>query len=166
MILYYFLQFFFTFTQCVVLVDWSRAIICPIPKDMSKCMYDPSNYRGISVLPCIAKLYSIILNNRIVKYYDVLDIIVDEQYGFRTDLSCLHHIYTLTSIVRHRNNQKLSTCCAFIHFEKAFYCINRELLFYKLLSYNINGNIYKSIYGLYVNLQSCIKNNDIFTFLC
>ena len=80
--LYYFLRT--CFTQYVVPVEWSRVIICPIPKDRSECMYDPLNYRGISLLPCITKLYSSILNNRIVKYCDVLDTIVDEQNGFRT----------------------------------------------------------------------------------
>ena len=53
---------------------------------------------------------------------------------------------------------------AFIDFKKAFDCISRDLLLYKLLAFNIDGHIFKAIYGLYVNSQSCIKINDIFTF--
>ena len=44
---------------------WLKAIITPIPKNS---MNDPSNlphsYRGISLLSCIGKVYSSLLNNR------------------------------------------------------------------------------------------------------
>ena len=49
------------------------------------------------------------------------------------------HIHVLTSIVNNRTNNKLFTYCAFIDFKKTFDCINRELLLYKLLGYNIDG---------------------------
>ena len=111
-------------------------------------MYNPLNYRGISLLPCIAKLYSSILNNRLTQYCDYLEIIVDEQNGFRKDRSCVDHIFVLTSIVRNIINNNLSTYCAFIDFKKAFDCINRELLLYKLLMYNIDGKMFRVINGL------------------
>ena len=74
---------------------WSHAIIFPIPKDMSKCMYDPLIYRGINLVPCIAKLFSSILDNRLTQYCDSLEIIADEQNGFRKNRSCVDHIYVL-----------------------------------------------------------------------
>ena len=44
---------------------WRQAIICPIPKDATTDKRIPLNYRGISLLLTIAKLYSDMLNNRI-----------------------------------------------------------------------------------------------------
>ncbi len=46
--------------------------------------------------------------------------------------------------------------------QKAFDCIDRDLLFYKLLKYNINGNIFKCIKAMYSHPISCVKvNNNI-----
>ena len=94
--------------------------ILPIPKSSKKDPYVPLNYRGLSLLSCVAKLYSGILNNRINMYCDMLDIIVDEQNGFRKGRSCEDHIFSLYSIVKNNIEQSQSTYCAFIDLEKAF----------------------------------------------
>ncbi len=38
--------------------------------------------------------------------------------------------------------------------QKAFDWVDRDLLFYKLLKYNINGNIYKCIKAMYNQLSN------------
>ena len=74
----------------------------------------------------------------------------------------MDHIYVLTSTVKkNRMNNKLSTYCTFIDFKKAFDCINREHLSYKLLRYNIDGRLFKAI--RYNESRSCIKINNKYT---
>ena len=41
--------------------------------------------------------------------------------------------------------------------------INRDLLFYRLLSYNIDGKIFKAIKSLYKDTVSTVKINDYIT---
>ena len=53
--------------------------------------------------------------------------------------------------------------CAFINFMKAFYSININVLFYRLLSNNIDGKIFKAIKGLYKDTVSTVKINDYIT---
>ena len=53
--------------------------------------------------------------------------------------------------------------CAFIDFKKAFDIINRDLLFYRLLSYNIDGKIFKVIKSLYKDTVSTAKINYYIT---
>ena len=53
-------------------------------------MYDPLNYGGISLLPCIAKLYSSILNNRVTQYFDLL--LMNKQNGYLKDRYCVDYI--------------------------------------------------------------------------
>ncbi len=142
---------------------WEKSIITPIPKDKSKCIYTPLNYRGISLLCTLSKVYSSILSVRINEYCELLDIIVDEQNGFRRDRSCNDHIFSITTIARNVISQKRSFVCAFIDFKKAFDCINRDLLKYRLLSYNIDGKIFNAIQSLYVKTQSTVKLNDVMT---
>ena len=45
---------------------WSQSMIVPIFKKGS--LDDPSNYRGISLISCLAKVFYSILNNRLLKY--------------------------------------------------------------------------------------------------
>ena len=151
------------FDYCILPSTWLKAIITPIPKSTDKDPFIPINYRGISLLSCVSKVFSSILNKRIVSYLELLEIYADEQNGYRKNRSCIDHVYTLTSIIRNRLANKQPTYCCFIDMKKAFDWIDRDLLFYKLLSYNIDGNMYKCIKALYSNPMSGVKLNNYFT---
>jgi len=142
---------------------WAKSIIRPIPKSSANDPYTPLNYRGISLLSCTSKLLSSILNRRISNYCDTLDLVVDEQNGFRRNRSCEEHIFTLTSIIRKRKHEGLSKFVAFIDLEKCFDWVDRKLLLYTLLCYNIDGKVYKIIEQMYSKTSSCLILNDLLT---
>jgi len=142
---------------------WRTAIISPIPKDPSKDARVPLNYRGISLLSTVSKLYSSILNNRLMSYLETENILVDEQNGFRKGRSCQDHIFSVCSIVRNRLSQNKSTFAMYIDLQKAFDFVDRDALLYKLLRNGINGKFYNSIKSMYQNNSSCIKLNGILT---
>ncbi len=71
----------------------------PIPKGSGKDPFVPLNYRGILLLSCVSKTYTSLLNERIVKYCDINDILVDDQNGFRKGRSCGGTVQTITSYV-------------------------------------------------------------------
>ena len=81
---------------------WTKAIIAPIPKSSQADPKIPLNYRGISLLCNFAKLYSGILNKRLLSYLEANNKLVDEQNGFRPDRSCLDHVFSLTTIIKNR----------------------------------------------------------------
>ena len=60
-----------------------KSIVKPIPKNPEKLPYMPLNYCGISLISCIAKTYSSILNSRVSAYLEDRKILVEEQNGFR-----------------------------------------------------------------------------------
>lgn len=62
---------------------WRKAIICPILKDASTDPRIPMNYRGVSLLSCISKIYSAFINQRITSHLDEHEVLADEQNGFR-----------------------------------------------------------------------------------
>ena len=123
----------------------------------------PQNYRGISLISCIAKIYSSILNSRLTSYLEDHDILVDEQNGFRRSRSCEDHVFVLSSIIDIRKHEGKSTFTAFIDMSKAFDCINRNMLYFKLLKNKINGNFYKAITALYKETESCVQINNFTT---
>ena len=138
---------------------WRKAIICPILKDPSSDKRVPMNYRGVSLLPCISKLYSSFINKRIMSYLENNDILADEQNGFRKDRSCEDHLFTLNSLVQ--NNKNLYV--AFIDLQKCFDFVDRDMMLYKLLLHNIDGKVYNSIKNIYQSSESCVRVNNKLT---
>ena len=111
---------------------WRKAIIYPIPKE-SGHLTDPLKYRGLALQCCLYKLLSGLINDRVTCYFDKMEMLCDEQNGFRRHRSCQHHIFNLTSVVRNRICNGEQTYCAFVDFRKAFDVINRQLLVYSLV---------------------------------
>ena len=91
-----------------------NALIKPILKGSNKDPYVPINYRGISLIFCVAKTYSSLFNNHIVHYCNELELFVDEQNGFRQGRSCEDHIFSLSNIIKGKANKNTSIYCAFI----------------------------------------------------
>ncbi len=76
-----------------------KSIIVLLPKRSNKDPNVPLNYRDISLLSCINKVYSSIINARIVKYLEDLDWFVDEQCGFRKGRSCQDQTFSLRGVI-------------------------------------------------------------------
>ena len=142
---------------------WTKAIIFPIPKSSQADPKVPLNYRGIILLCNFAKLYSGILNKRLLSYLEVNNKLVDEQNGFRPDRSCLDHVFSLTTIIKNSIYRKRDVFALFIDFKKAFDLINRELLMAKMKLIGITGKLYFAIKSMLTSTQSCVKINNQFS---
>ena len=142
---------------------WNKSIITPIPKDHSKDQRVPLNYRGIALISTPCKIYCDILNNRMSKYLEENNIIVDEQNGHRQKRSCVDHLYTLNSIVQNRLNSKQSTYVCFVDIRKAFDHVNRNSLWYKANRCGINGRMLAAVKSLYHDVSYAVKVNGQLT---
>ena len=60
---------------------WCEGYIVPIPKGSDNSLM--SNYRGLTMLNCLAKLFNAVLNERITKFLDKRNIIDEKQIGFK-----------------------------------------------------------------------------------
>ncbi len=142
---------------------WTQSIISPIPKNRTSDPRVPLNYRGISLLSCIYKLYSAILNTRLMKHFDENNTLHDEQNGFRGGRSCQDHIFTLTSLIKNRLNEKKSTFACYVDFRKAFDLLDRDMMLYRFLDYGVDGKFYEAIKGIYNKAFCSVKLNGVFT---
>ena len=111
--------------------DWDFSDIIPIPKK-DKDARDPLQNRCITIVCCVAKIYSSILNKRLQKFLEANNILADEQNGFRAGRSCIDHIYVMCTILRNRKLLGKETFICFIDFKKAFDSVERNLLFFNL----------------------------------
>ena len=140
-------------------LDWDLSDIKPIPKK-DKDPRDPLQNRCITIMCCVAKVYSKILNKRIQTYLETNKILVDEQNGFRACRSCIDHIFVLCTVLRNRKLQGKDTFVCYIDYKKAFDSVDRNLLLYKLSQIGITGNMYRAISSMYSNPRSRVILNE------
>ena len=109
--------------------SWSEGFIVPLLKKGNK--EDVSNYRGITIISNLGKLFTNVLNARLVDFCEENDIISDSQFGFRKGRSTIDAIFILKGIVDSVINSKGRLYCAFIDLKRAFDSINRNALWLK-----------------------------------
>ena len=131
----------YAFANGKVPSEWSKGIIKPLPK-----VDDPRNslnYRPITIISIPGKIYANILNKRLLLGLEGNGLIADEQNGFRKSRSCQDHVYALYSLIHNRKLRKKETYTCFVNCRKAFDTVNRDCLWFKLMSLGIHGKYYK-----------------------
>jgi hypothetical protein len=137
---------------------WSISLLTPIHKKGDR--HNPDNYRGISVNSVLAKIYSMILLNRIESYINSNKIMRKEQIGFQKKARTSDHMFVLhTLFQKYTNGGKLYTC--FVDFRKAYDYVWRNALLYKILKLNIRGLFYYQIKEMYKNVEMAVKQNGL-----
>ena len=140
----------------IIPTDWGLGIIIPIYKNKGNTN-DPDNYRGITLLSCIGKFFTMVVNTRLTDFLESNDLLGEEQAGFRAGYSTLDHIFSLHCLIDLYLNNKKRLYCAFIDYKKAFDMVDRCSLWQKLLSIGINGKILTIIKTMYANAKSCVQ---------
>jgi len=134
---------------------WALGNIIPIFKNKGSNT-DPSNYRGITLLSCMGKLFTSLLNTRLTAFLEENQLLNINQAGFRKKHSIIDHIFTLKSIVDILLSKKQKLYCAFIDYKMAFDLIWRQALWHKLITTGITGKLLTVIFNMYNNIKSCI----------
>ena len=138
--------------------SWTIGLIIPIYKKKGDSD-DPDNYRGITLLSCLGKLFTMIINSRLNKYLEENQLLGEEQAGFREGYSTLDHIFSLHCIIELALSQKKRLYCTFVDYRKAFDTVNRSSLWLKLLRHNIQGKVLTVIQNLYSAAKSCVRHD-------
>lgn len=142
--------------------EWGKGYIFPIFKKGNKD--EVSNYRGITINSCVAKLFTKILNNRLEIFLNQNNIIFDEQIGFTKNKRTTDHMFVLKTLIdKHtcKGSKPLYTC--FIDFKGAFDSVWHQGLFYKLRNIGISDKFYRIIKSMYSNTSLCVKVGNMLT---
>ena len=125
---------------------------------------DPDNYRGITLLSCLGKLFTSVVNEHLNKFADRISLIKENQAGFRKKYSTTDHIFLLKNVIdlflkKKKGKKGKKLFCAFIDYRKAFDFVWRSALWYKLKKSGINGNLFNIFLNMYQNIKSCVTPN-------
>ena len=99
-----------------------------------------NNYRPISILSTLNKIFEKILYARLVNYIEKFDLFYKYQFGFRTNHSTEHALIEIVDQIRLSIDKNQLTCGIFIDLSKAFDTVDHNILINKLDHYGIRGN--------------------------
>ena len=137
---------------------WLEGTIRPLYKNKGDSKH-VQNYRPITILSCLGKLFTAILNKRLTDFLDSNNTILENQAGFRRGYATSDHTFVLHSLIELLKKRKQKLFCAFINFSQAFDPIWRVGLWRKLLVNGVDGKNFRLVSNMYKNIKSCVKNN-------
>ena len=144
------------FTSASYPVAWTKAKLSMLFKKGDSML--PGNYRGISVIDSICKLYDYILNNRLISWY----IPQREQAGGQAERGCTEHVLTLRLWIDFCKRKRKKLFIAFIDFSKAYDRVPRGKLFSLLLSLGCGSVMLCALMSMY-SVTSCILGTVLIT---
>ena len=98
-----------------------------------------SNYRSISLLSNIDKIFEKLMHSRLIEFLEEKQILYYRQFGFRKDFSTNHAILTLLESIQEELDNAIFACRIFIDLKKAFDTIIHDILLEKLNHCGIRG---------------------------
>ena len=143
--------------------DWLHSLVSAIHKKGVK--EDPDNYRGISLMSCLGKLFLTIVNNRLTSFCLKRGIISPSELGFvQGNRTSDPHIILNNLIYKycHKKKGKNIYGC-FVDFSKAFDCVPRDKLINKLQDRGIDGRILEIIKTLYLEDTASVKIGNTYS---
>ena len=116
------------------------ANVIPINKKDDKL--DCNNYRHISLLSNISKIYEKCIHIRLTNFFRMNKLFVSHQFGFRNGYSTNHALNSLTEMIR-KELDKFAWGVS-IYLQKGFDTVDHDILLSKLNHYGIKRASYRS----------------------
>ena len=113
------------------------AIVIPIFKKGDSTHAE--NYRPISILSNISKIFEKVMYKRIYNFLESHNIISDTQFGFRQNHSTEHALIHFVDFVTKALEDDQHSVGVYLDTKKAFDSVNHSLLLKKLIKYGIRG---------------------------
>ena len=133
--------------------------VTPIFKKLERIL--KTNYRAISILPTLSKIYEQIFYQQI--YENFVNIFSKYLGGFRKGHSSQHCLLYMLENLKKAMDKGLSTGILLTDLTKAFDCISHELLIAKIHAYGFSYSSLKLIYDYLTGRMQRTKVNESYS---
>ena len=130
--------------------DWKSARVCPIFKSGKRD--ECANYRPISILSAISKIFEKLVFEQLSRYLTTNKILTDYQSGFRKGFSACFSLLRTTNEWLVNMDKGLINGVVFLDLKKAFDTVDHDILIKKLEFYGIKNNTLRWFISYYVHL--------------
>ena len=134
-----------------------------IPLYKSGDRNDITNYRPISLLPVVSKIFEKLIHKRLISFLDKNNVIYHKQFGFRRRHSTIHALNTAVTQIANSLNQNDVVFGVFLDFSKAFDTIKHDILLDKLEHYGIRGKAQQLFKSYLSNRKQSVFNGSIYS---
>ena len=124
---------------------WQNAVMILLQKKHNTS--DIKNYRPISLLSNIYKVFSCILLQWILQTLDFHQL--REEAGFRAGFSTIDHLHVINQLQEKAHEYNIPLCFAFVDYEKAFDSIESEPIFHAVKNHGVDKAYLDIIKHLY-----------------
>lgn len=144
------------------------AIVRPLHKSGSK--NDVNNYRPISLISNLSKVFEKVIKVRLTAFLERYNIISDKQYGFREGRNTQDAIAFLTSNIYAAIDEGRPALCVFLDLTKAFDTLSHKQLLDSLQDVGIRGKAnklmssYLSEREQFVMVESTVSTGSVVKF--
>ena len=134
---------------------WSEGLIQPLHKKGSVDF--PDNYRKLTLMACMGKIFEAILNKRLIAQSEILQANDPNQFGFCKNHRTTDNLFIIDTLISFQKQAKKPLFITFIDFTKAFDFVNRDLLYYKLLKTGFSRKLVKIIMSLLTKASARVR---------
>ena len=144
-------------------VTFRYGICIPLHKGHDKVKSDPDNYRKITLLPVLCKLFETVLLNRSDKFIISDNKVGELQGAAQEGASCLHTSLLLKETIQNKVDEDGSVHVVFLDARKAFDCVWSDALFVRLYELGVNGKLWRILKEWYRDLQCFVRVGCVYS---
>ena len=141
---------------------WKTVVVTPIYKKEQKA--EISNYRPISILPLISKIFKRLLDRQLRDFLENKCALSLVQHGFCKSRSCQTALIFLSSSLFCNRQNKRHSIVAALDYSKAFDTLDYQLLLHKLGTLGISGRTLTWFKSYLTQRRQCVKYNNVLSY--
>ena len=121
---------------------------------------DSGNYRGITMVVILSKLYAMVLEARATAWAEQSKSRAKAQAGFRKDFRSADQLFIICTLLQQAARERRRLYCCFVDHKNAVDLVPRDILWNVLMRRGMTGRVLTSLRSMYAADKACVFIKD------